>query len=214
MTWELLVNGNDVKVTSYINNLHPILHADLYSIIEKFIAKSILLWDLTLTSTYRGRKAGILHDYTDHDYPPPTRPPDEFIRDSEDWVRANRVLQRQEPRDFEPYQPQVAAQFSLRERFGKRGLQVIVKLANIELTPEKPTYGGGSWHVEGQLNERICAIALYYYDSKNVADDSLAFRHRIDEKGLEDRIHNQVLKPPSNAKQRPKLRAKRSRTSR
>lgn len=89
-----------------------------------------------------------------------------------------------------------------------------MKLAKIELTPEKPTYGSGSWHVEGQLNERIYAIALYYYDSKNVADDSLAFCHRTDEKGFEDRIHNQVLNPPSNAKQRPKLRAKRSRPSR
>lgn len=28
-------------------------------------------------------------------------------------------------------------------------LQVIVKLANIHLTPEKPEYAGGSWHVEG-----------------------------------------------------------------
>jgi hypothetical protein len=28
---------------------------------------------------------------------------------------------------------------------------VIVKLANIELTPEKPEYEGGSWHIEGQL---------------------------------------------------------------
>ena len=32
-------------------------------------------------------------------------------------------------------------------------LQIIVKLANIHLTPEKPRYEGGSWHVEGQLNE-------------------------------------------------------------
>jgi hypothetical protein len=29
-------------------------------------------------------------------------------------------------------------------------LQVIVKLANIHLTPEKPRYDGGSWHFEGQ----------------------------------------------------------------
>jgi len=29
-------------------------------------------------------------------------------------------------------------------------LQVIVKLANIVLTPEKPEYGGGTWHVEGK----------------------------------------------------------------
>ena len=27
-------------------------------------------------------------------------------------------------------------------------LQVIVKIGNIELTPEKPCYDGGSWHVE------------------------------------------------------------------
>ena len=30
-------------------------------------------------------------------------------------------------------------------------LQVIVKLANIHLTPEKPSYDGGSWHIEGQM---------------------------------------------------------------
>ena len=29
-------------------------------------------------------------------------------------------------------------------------LQVIVKLANIVLTPEKPEYSGGTWHVEGK----------------------------------------------------------------
>ena len=39
----------------------------------------------------------------------------------------------------------------LRDKFRDSGLQVIVKLANIELTPEKPRYEGGSWHVEGQL---------------------------------------------------------------
>lgn len=44
----------------------------------------------------------------------------------------------------------------LREEFGK--LQIIVKFANICLTPEKPTYGGGSWHVEGQLNERMQVV--------------------------------------------------------
>jgi hypothetical protein len=30
-------------------------------------------------------------------------------------------------------------------------LQIIVKLSNIELTPDKPEYSGGTWHVEGQL---------------------------------------------------------------
>ena len=59
-------------------------------------------------------------------------------------------------------------------------LQVIVKLANIHLTPEKPRYAGGSWHVEGQLNEQICASALYYYDADNISESLLAFRKDLD----------------------------------
>jgi hypothetical protein len=39
----------------------------------------------------------------------------------------------------------------LKKYFGNEGLQIIVKLANIHLTPEKPEYDGGTWHVEGQL---------------------------------------------------------------
>ncbi|KAJ5698211.1 hypothetical protein N7462_000216 [Penicillium macrosclerotiorum] len=63
-------------------------------------------------------------------------------------------------------------------------LQVIVELANIELTPDNPDYEGGSWHIEGQLasgpvqNERIAVSAIYYYDSENIILSSLAFRHR------------------------------------
>jgi hypothetical protein len=38
--------------------------------------------------------------------------------------------------------------YRIQSVFGDRVMQVIVKLANIHLTPEKPTYDGGSWHVE------------------------------------------------------------------
>ncbi|KAH8073337.1 DUF4246-containing protein [Aureococcus anophagefferens] len=43
-----------------------------------------------------------------------------------------------------------------------RRLQVIVKLQTIELTPERPEYAGGAWHVEGARNERIVATAIHY----------------------------------------------------
>lgn len=62
------------------------------------------------------------------------------------------------------------------EKFSTSGLQVIVKMASIELTPEKPEFPVGGWHVEGQMNEHICATALYYLDSENVSEDSLSFR--------------------------------------
>ncbi|KAH8662507.1 hypothetical protein BX600DRAFT_466486 [Xylariales sp. PMI_506] len=64
----------------------------------------------------------------------------------------------------------------LEEEFRQQGLQVIVKLSGIELTPEKPTYAGGSWHIEGMLNEHIVATAIYYYDAENVTDSRLSFR--------------------------------------
>lgn len=110
----------------------------------------------------------------------------------------NRILQRPEPRAYETYKPPIDAQVNLQKEFWKHGLQVIVKLANIELTPEKPTYDGGSWHVEGQLNEHICATALYYYDSKNIADNFLAFRHRTDDDDFECKTWDQVFDPLSN----------------
>ena len=43
----------------------------------------------------------------------------------------------------------------IKRDYAHRGLQVVVKLANIELTPEKPTYEGGTWHVEGQM---VCTL--------------------------------------------------------
>ncbi|KFY35493.1 hypothetical protein V494_05861 [Pseudogymnoascus sp. VKM F-4513 (FW-928)] len=67
-------------------------------------------------------------------------------------------------------------QESLREKFKDTGLQVIVKMATIELTPEKPDFPMGGWHVEGQMNERICATALFYLDSENVTPSHLSFR--------------------------------------
>ncbi|NEE29990.1 DUF4246 domain-containing protein, partial [Streptomyces sp. SID7982] len=61
-----------------------------------------------------------------------------------------------------------------------RRLQVIVKLATIHLTPDKPEYAGGSWHVEGMLNERIVSTGIYYWDSENITESRLSFRTALD----------------------------------
>ncbi|KAH7142168.1 hypothetical protein EDB81DRAFT_723437 [Dactylonectria macrodidyma] len=66
----------------------------------------------------------------------------------------------------------------------KKQIQVIVKLANIHLTPEQPFYNGGSWHTEGLLNEHIVSTALYYYDSENITDCILDFRTCADKEDL------------------------------
>lgn len=50
-----------------------------------------------------------------------------------------------EPKGFKPldYTPKQ----SLRKKFKENGLQIIVKMASIELTPEKPEFPSGGWHV-------------------------------------------------------------------
>ena len=105
-----------------------------------------------------------------------------------DWKHANRVLVHREPRGYIP-QAEILAKrertVNLRNDF-PGGLQVIFKLANIILDPDTGTsrYEGGSWHVEGTLNERICASALYYYDQDNITDSHLAFRQALDHEEL------------------------------
>lgn len=43
-----------------------------------------------------------------------------------------------------------------------------------------PRYDGSDWHVEGALNEHICATTLFYYDQENIEDSFLEFRHEVD----------------------------------
>jgi hypothetical protein len=81
----------------------------------------------------------------------------------------------------------------LRDLYHSRGLQVIVKLANIELSPEMPNYDGGTWHVEGQMNEHICGTALYYYDNENITESKLGFRQQSVTKEVEDMYYPQSV---------------------
>ena len=67
------------------------------------------------------------------------------------------LIEQPEPDVFEP-PSEPDPTIDLKKEYAKSGLQVIVKLANIHLTPEKPSYDGGSWHVEGQL----VSIAIFF----------------------------------------------------
>ena len=75
---------------------------------------------------------------------------DDYIDRKDEWIKANRRLLYPEPEgEFQPRQ--APPSLDLKTKYEKRGLQVIVKLANIHLTPEKSDYEGGTWHVEGQM---------------------------------------------------------------
>ncbi|KAF3904402.1 hypothetical protein ABW21_db0203717 [Orbilia brochopaga] len=59
--------------------------------------------------------------------------------------------------------------------------KVIVKLANIILTPDDPEYEGGHWHVEAMMNERIISTGIYYYAQENITNSRLRFRRTLPE---------------------------------
>ncbi|KAM3424135.1 hypothetical protein BST61_g11319 [Cercospora zeina] len=193
--------ADDMEITSYINNLHPQLHKPLYEAVQAIISKAVPMWSACLS---RSDDKASPRDDADADWIEPVgkRPAeeneDELDEDDiwdldQDWITENRTLSM--PDISNTYKTRAehgdpTKVVDLRKTFADQGLQVIVKLANIHLTPEKPEYDGGSWHIEGQLNEHICASALYYYDSSNITDSYLAFREatsvdHLEEKGYE-----------------------------
>lgn len=111
-------------------------------------------------------------------------------QDADEWV-----LERRHEKLWEavrwPVHPQVPkyelvdynapSGTTLRERFREGGLQIIVKMATIELTPETPHFPEGGWHVEGQMNEHIVGTAIYYLDSENITPSHLSFRMQTGE---------------------------------
>lgn len=93
---------------------------------------------------------------------------DDYYDRLQEWEDDIRKAIQPEPREFKPvdsgcYKLSLDGngkhipdfKVDLVRDYAERGLQVIVKLANIELTPEKPEYEGGTWHVEGQLVSHI-----------------------------------------------------------
>jgi hypothetical protein len=71
----------------------------------------------------------------------------------------------------------------LQDTFRTRGLQVIIRVSSIELTPETPCYPGDSdFHVDGLLNEHIVATSRYYYEIENVeeSESRISFQQEND----------------------------------
>lgn len=153
-----------ISITSYINNLHPANEKPLYNLIAQLITASIPLWNLTLApladSKFRhGKRISYCGEYDpDPENGPSTDGPQQESDEDEDdyderrwewYINTRRVVHPEPDGPFSPLP--LPPKFDLKERYARRGLQVIVKLANVELTPEKTEYEGGSWHVEGQM---------------------------------------------------------------
>jgi Protein of unknown function (DUF4246) len=158
--------SGQVSVNSYINNLHPRKHAALYGALGGLFERFVPLFENVLTEMRCGEKPLRLG-----------RP--EFEPSTEELIppKVPEVSQVPKEKGAEDKDSGTARDVhdtflsSLAERrvsLKSRALQVIVKIASIELTPESPQYDGGVWHIEGMRNEQICATGLFYYSCENV----------------------------------------------
>ncbi|KJE96361.1 hypothetical protein CAOG_006699 [Capsaspora owczarzaki ATCC 30864] len=213
-----------VTIESYINNLHPVEHAELYPVLASVFEEFVPLFNLTLTAMLKEEDKSHLRVQPGDWYRPrerrqrPTTSPatapapgdgdgndddddedswedehdDEDDEDDDDEFDPESyfgIFTMPEPAKYQP--PNADDAFP---PFDLRGttLQVIVKLANICLTPENPTYQGGSWHVEGMRNEKIVASGIYYYQQENITESNLDFRQSVGEPDYEQNDNNGV----------------------
>lgn len=166
-------------IASYINNLHPETHKDLYHIIESIINKVVPMWDIALTPLKDMLHSRARIEYHKAVYRPlskeaeqsrPKQMPQESEHDYE--IRLNQWKEHvyeaipPEPGKFQPWAVprflmtelsehetnplRIEEQVNLKEEYGSHGLQVIIRIVDLILTPEKPVYET-HWHVEGQM---------------------------------------------------------------
>ncbi|KAK6091667.1 hypothetical protein MT418_8533 [Batrachochytrium dendrobatidis] len=161
-----------VTINSYINNLNPIWHRDMYKCIAKIFKCFVPMFESLF------RTMNPMFKYIDlrngiQGYESPNRSYYNGMRSDTQVTRS--VYVPILPEHFEPNR-ESAKPISLRGR----NLQVIVKLTNIQLTPSKPKYDEGNWHNEGPINESIVATGLYYYDVENITTPKLDYRAAVD----------------------------------
>lgn len=169
MQWipcDVLVLPHGCSIHSYINNVHPEHHGDLYRVVEDILDIAVPAW---------GHSLGLSHQLTDlHDN-------GLYLETRIDWkysIDYSHLSDQQKPRKQKGERND---HFRFRLRMWESGvrepvlpdapefyedvhpgfapsrlqcefpnLQVFVKLVNINLSPENPAYDGEKWHVDGQ----------------------------------------------------------------
>lgn len=84
------------------------------------------------------------------------------------------------PRKAPPNTPHQPYNVQLQNSFREKGLQVIIRIDGIELSPENPEYTGGEWELKGMKNEHVVAVGVFSYDVENVSESRIAFRQETD----------------------------------
>lgn len=158
-------DGKVILTSPYINNIHPTQHKDLHSVIPEILQRALPMFERVLSDVIRPlhpmriATSGLVRGWGGEE--------------TADCIWGNFMpypnLSSEEEYEEDPYKWYSKRKFNTPDARGKydgdlevmndrlslrgRTLEVIVKLANIHLTPEKPDYPGGKWHVEGLFHQ-------------------------------------------------------------
>lgn len=169
---------------SYINNLHPVKHRNIYKLIEDIFNSIVPQFNMTMTplkDMLHSRARITYHKAEYHPVPQAVVDKEPQIGGKEaqsafserysDWRHENfKVIQpdagvfipwavppalmNKLPEDL-PSPVRIERDISLNRDYKDRGLQVITRIIGVDLTPEDP-YFQSDWHVEGQMVSSIC----------------------------------------------------------
>eukprot|EP01091_Cochliopodium_minus_P005949 TRINITY_DN1583_c0_g1_i1.p1 TRINITY_DN1583_c0_g1~~TRINITY_DN1583_c0_g1_i1.p1 ORF type:complete len:504 (-),score=168.79 TRINITY_DN1583_c0_g1_i1:75-1547(-) len=111
--------------------------------------------------------------------------PSEFGVDKDGKVKVNSYINNLDTEQFPEFSGLVGELFEsylpsfekvVKKNLKGKNLQVIVKVGSTHLKKEKKTFGGGSWHVEGMVHERIVASGIHYLKVEGITESFLEFR--------------------------------------
>ncbi|KAI4094909.1 MAG: hypothetical protein LQ344_001954 [Seirophora lacunosa] len=164
------------RIDGYVSNVHPSRHSDLYAWLEVLIDDLLPLFNRTLVDLkapgYQNQRIHLVCFGRDP-----------FIKREPDFFQPPEQRAYSNYRNHEgQYKSSIFV--DLKREFWNIGVQMILQIRDINLTPSRPIYDGEDWHVQGQTNERICASAMYIYSTSNISTTTgsyptVSFRRRV-----------------------------------
>ncbi|KAJ7284502.1 hypothetical protein C8J57DRAFT_1119396 [Mycena rebaudengoi] len=182
-------SGRVTLSSPYINNISPQHHLTLIPVIERVMQGAVPLWEHVLSALDGNRdpvparvpqssNIGAIPCIWPSDEPYPKLGEEaEYNQDPDAWM-INRMMSESLilPDSGPEYTGSLHGHSNKTVSLSGTKIQVIVKLANIVLTPQKPVYPGGVWHCEGMATDSIVSTFIYYYESENIEPCQLNFR--------------------------------------
>lgn len=149
------------RVNGYINNVHPKSDSAFYSEIESLIDKLLPVFDRTLIDLkapgYQNQRIHLVRfgrtPFIDRE-PENYRPPEQ--RAYGDWLN-------------QKGQYKSSIFVDLKREFWNIGLQMVVHVREINLSPSNSSYQSEEWHVQGQnvrslsLTNSLCLIVSHIF---------------------------------------------------